>query len=39
MAKYNAPEKCKNCPQYSKGTCLVFSVNVNKYGTPKECRK
>lgn len=28
---------CKDCPQYSKGTCLVLSVNVKKYGKPKEC--
>lgn len=28
---------CKDCIQYSKGTCLVFSVNVKKYGKPKEC--
>lgn len=30
-------DKCKKCPQYSKGTCLVLSVNVRKYGKPKEC--
>ena len=29
--------KCENCPQYSDGTCLVLSVNVKKYGKPKEC--
>ena len=30
--------KCKDCPQYSNGTCLVFSMNVQKYGKPKECK-
>lgn len=30
--------KCKKCPQQSEGTCLVFSVNIKKYGRPKECR-
>lgn len=30
-------ERCKSCPQFSKGTCLVLSVNVKKYGKPKEC--
>lgn len=29
--------RCKKCVQYSNGTCLVFSVNVKKYGKPKEC--
>lgn len=29
--------RCKKCIQYSNGTCLVFSVNVKKYGRPKEC--
>lgn len=28
---------CLQCPQYSNGTCLVLSVNVKKYGKPKEC--
>lgn len=28
---------CYKCPQYSNGTCLVLSVNVKKYGKPKEC--
>ena len=28
---------CEQCPQYSNGTCLVLSVNVKKYGKPKEC--
>ena len=32
-------EICKNCPQYSKGVCLVFSVNVAKYGKPLECKR
>ena len=31
-------KECKECPQYSKGTCLVFSCNVDKYGKPKECK-
>jgi hypothetical protein len=34
MADY---ARCKKCIQYSNGTCLVFSVNVKKYGRPKEC--
>lgn len=29
--------RCETCPQFSKGTCLIFSVNVYKYGKPKEC--
>ena len=33
------PDICKTCPQYSKGVCLVFSVNVNKYGKPLECKR
>lgn len=34
-----SPETCKKCCQYSKGTCLVLSINVRKYGKPKECMK
>lgn len=30
--------KCKDCPQYSNGTCLVFSVDVKKYGKPSDCK-
>lgn len=30
---------CDKCPQFSRGTCLVFSVNIYKYGMPKECKK
>lgn len=30
--------KCKKCPQQSDGNCLVFSVNLRKYGRPKECK-
>ena len=30
--------ECKKCPQYSNGTCLVFSVDVKKYGKPKDCK-
>lgn len=30
--------ECNKCPQYSHGTCLVFSVNIDKYGKPKDCR-
>lgn len=29
--------RCYTCPQYSRGSCLVFSVNIKKYGKPKEC--
>lgn len=34
---YSVPDLCKQCGQLSHGTCLVFSVNVHKYGMPKEC--
>ena len=30
---------CDKCPQYRDGNCLVFSVNVAKYGKPRDCRK
>lgn len=40
MARYNIliPDKCLNCPQFRKDTCVVFSVNIKKYGIPKECK-
>lgn len=34
-----SPKVCKQCCQFSKGTCLVLSVNVSKYGQPKECTR
>lgn len=33
------PSVCKKCCQFSKGVCLVLSVNVSKYGKPAECTK
>lgn len=38
MKKYNdIPQKCAKCSQFRTDTCVVFSVNVKKYGVPKEC--
>ena len=37
MPKKKSGLRCEQCPQYSKGTCLVLSVNIKKYGKPKEC--